>query len=268
MMSQSIITPNRMKLTLREGKSVIGTMVTEIRQPAIMQLLANAGFDFVIIDNEHGAFNIETIADLSRTAVYLGLTPIVRIPDLTYPYVAQTLDAGAQGIMVPRISNVQQVKDIVQMMKYPPVGIRGSALIRGYTRFLSGSVAEVMATCNEETMLIVQIETLGALEAMEEIVATPGVDATFIGPNDLSIALGVPGQMDHPDLNAAIEAMISACRRHNVFPALQMNDLKLAAQWAAKGMRIVSSSSETGLLMKAGLEVTTTIKKSFAAPES
>jgi 2-keto-3-deoxy-L-rhamnonate aldolase RhmA len=103
---------------------------------------------------------------------------------------------------------------------------------------------------------------------MEEFVAIPGVDAAFIGPNDLSIALGVPGQMDHPDLNAAIEAMISACRRHKVFPALQMNDLKLAAQWAGKGMRIVSSSGETGLLMKAGLEVTTTIKKSFAAPES
>lgn len=109
-MSTSIIPPNRIKQALQAGQAVAGTMVVEIRQPAVMQLLANAGFDFVIIDNEHGAFNLETIADLSRTAIYVGLTPLVRIPDLTYPYVAQTLDAGAQGIMAPRITEPEQVR--------------------------------------------------------------------------------------------------------------------------------------------------------------
>lgn len=262
-MSQSIIAPNLLKQTLREGKSLVGTMITEIRQPSIVQMLVNAGFDFTIIDNEHGAFNIETIADLSRTAVYLGLTPIVRIPDLTYPHVAQTLDAGAQGIMAPRISNVQQVRDIVQMMKYPPMGMRGNALNRGYTRFLGGGVSEAMATCNEETLLVIQIETRGALDALDEIVAVPGVDIALIGPNDLAIALGVTGQMDHPELQAAIQGMIDTCRRHNVFPALHMNDLKLAAYWAKKGMRLLSSNGEVGLLVKGGLEVSTTIRRAF-----
>lgn len=259
MSNNSIIPPNRIKHALQEGRSVIGTMIAELRQPSVVQLLANAGFDFVIIDNEHGAFNIETIADLTRMAVYVGITPIVRIPDLTYPHIAQTLDAGAQGLMAPRISSAQQVREVVQMMKYPPVGLRGSALSRGYTRFKSGPVVETMASANLETLLIVQIETRGAIENIEEIAATPGVDVTLIGPNDLSIALGVPDQQDHPTMQAAIQKMIDACQRHGVFPAIHINDLKLAVRWAKQGMRLVSSNAEIGLLVKGGLEVTSTI---------
>ena len=259
MPNNPIIPPNRIKHALAEGQSVIGTMIAELRQPAVVQLLANAGFDFAIIDNEHGAFNLETIADLTRMAVYTGLTPLVRIPDLTYAYIAQSLDAGAQGLMVPRISTAQQVREVVQMMKYPPLGMRGSALSRGYTRFKGGPVAETMAVVNEETLLIVQVETRGAIENIEEIVATPGVDVTLIGPNDLSIALGVPGQQDHPDMQAAIQKMLAACQRHHVYPAIHINDLKLAVYWAKQGMRLVSSNAEIGLLVKAGQEVTAAI---------
>lgn len=262
-MSESIITPNNIKHALRDGKSVVGTMVVEFRQPAVMQLLANAGFDFVIIDNEHGPFNIETIADLSRAARHLGLTPIVRVPDSAYPYIAQSLDAGAQGLMIPRIFNARQVRDIVQTMKYPPQGIRGNALSRGYTDFKSGPVAEAMARVNEETMLIVQVETRQAIENIDEIVAVPGVDVALIGPNDLSISLGIPGQMDHPQLHSAIETVMAACQRHGVFPAIHMNNLELAVYWAKKGMRLVSSNAEIGLLVKAGLEVTSAIGQAF-----
>ena len=111
-MTQNIIIANRAKKALRDGQSVIGIMVVEIRQASIMQLLANAGFDFVIVDNEHGPFSIESIADLCRSARQVGLTPIVRVPDWTYPDLAQPLDAGAQGVMIPRITNAQQVREI------------------------------------------------------------------------------------------------------------------------------------------------------------
>ena len=121
-MTEAIIASTRVKHALREGKLVLGTMVAEIRQAAIMQLLANAGFDFCIIDNEHGPFNIETIADLSRAARYYGVTPIVRVPDLAYPYLAQSLDVGAQAVMLPRVTNVEQVRQAAQIIKYPPVG--------------------------------------------------------------------------------------------------------------------------------------------------
>jgi len=263
-MSQSIISTNRMKHALGDGQSVVGTMVSEIRQPAVMQFLKNAGFDFAIIDNEHGPFNIETIADLTRAAKYMGLTPIVRVPDLFYPFIAQSLDAGAQGVMVPRILNADQVREAVQMMKYPPLGRRGCALARGHTDFKGGPPAETMANANDESLLIIQIETQEAVDNIEEIVAVPGVDVPLIGPTDLSIALGVPGQSDSPKLHAAIEKMIEACQGHdNVFPGLHINDLDWATHWVKKGIRVLSAFSEAGLMMRGGREVTSAINEAF-----
>jgi 2-dehydro-3-deoxyglucarate aldolase/4-hydroxy-2-oxoheptanedioate aldolase len=236
-------------------------MLVEIRQPAIMQLLANAGFDFVIIDNEHGPFNIETIADLSRTARYLGLTPIVRVPDLAYPYLAQSLDAGAQGLMLPRIYTADQVQGALQMIKYPPLGMRGCALSRGHTDFKVGPMAETMAQANEEILLIVQIETQSAADNVEDIVSIPGVDVALVGPSDLSIGMGKPGQMDTPEFNAVLEKVIAVCQRHHVFAGIHINDVNLAIRWARQGMRMISSSSETSLLVSAGSKLTSTLRE-------
>ncbi|MBX3012332.1 MAG: hypothetical protein KF832_12530 [Caldilineaceae bacterium] len=259
-MTESIIATTQAKRALREGKVVLGTMVAEMRQPSVMQLLANADFDFCIIDNEHGPFNIETIADLSRAGRYYGVTPIVRVPELTYTYLAQSLDVGAQGVMIPRITSVEQVQQAVQIIKYPPVGARGCALNRGHTNFLAGSVADVMARANEETLLVIQIETKEALEQVEEIVAVPGVDVAFIGPNDLSIALGVHGQTTSPTMVAAMERVVAACQKHHVAAAIQLADVSLATQWIQKGIQMVSYSAETSLLISAGLAATSALR--------
>lgn len=103
----------------------------QIRQPGALWALKNGGLDFVIIDNEHGPFSVESVAELSRAASLLGLTPIVRPPDHSYTMITKALDAGAQGIMIPRITNAKQVEEVLQIMKYPPMGQRGSALGRG-----------------------------------------------------------------------------------------------------------------------------------------
>ncbi|MFC1974818.1 HpcH/HpaI aldolase/citrate lyase family protein [Chloroflexota bacterium] len=259
----SVIPQNLVKHALRKGQSVVGTMIVELHQPAVAQLLVNAGFDFVIIDNEHGPFNIETIANLTRAARHLGLTPIVRVPDLTYPHIAQTLDAGAQGLMIPRIMNAQQVREVLQIMKFPPQGIRGNALSRGYTDFKSGPVDEAMAQTNEETMLIVQIENQSAVENIEEIVTIPGVDVALIGPNDLSISLGIPGKIDAPQMHDAIQKTIHACQRYDVVPGIHINDLNLAAYWAKQGMRLISARAEIVFLVNGGREVVEAIGQAF-----
>jgi 2-dehydro-3-deoxyglucarate aldolase/4-hydroxy-2-oxoheptanedioate aldolase len=258
-MANSLVPQNRLKRLLREGKSAIGTMLVEIRQPSVMQMLANAGLDFVIIDNEHGGFTIETISDLSRTARQLGVTPVVRVPEWSYAHITQPLDSGAQAIMAPRITDANQVREILQMIKYPPVGRRGSVVARGHTDLKAGSVVDVMKDGNEESMLIVQIETKEALGSMDEILAVPGVDAALVGPTDLSVALGVAGKMTDPVLVSAIISVIEACRKANVVPAIQMNDLTLATHWASKGMRLISYSSEVGMLTQAATGAVTSI---------
>ena len=263
MPDQTIIASNPLKQLLKTNQFAVGTMVAEIRQPVVMQLLANAGFDFAIIDNEHGPFTIETIADLTRTAQQVGLTPIVRVPEIAYPYIAQSLDAGAQGVMIPRVTGPEQVRQTLNMMKYPPQGRRGNAQSRGYTRFQAGSVSQVMAEANRQTMLVVQIETREALENIEAIVSVPGVDAVLIGPTDLSIALDVPGQLDNPVMEAAIEKTILMALRYGVIPALHINNLELAAKWAREGMRMLSHSAEIGLMMQGGKAAVATIRAAF-----
>jgi len=262
-MTSSIVPENRLKKQLREGKTAIGTMLVEVRQPSVMQVLSNAGLDFVIIDNEHGAFNIETISDLCRAARKLGVTPVVRVPEWSHAHVTQPMDSGAQAIMAPRITEPQQVVEILQMIKYPPVGRRGSVVARGHTDLRAGSIVDVMRDANEESMLVVQIETRQALERIDEILSIPGVDAALVGPTDLSVALGVPGKMTDPVLVAAITSVLESCHRHMVFPAIQMNDLTLAAHWASKGMKMVSFNSEIGILTQGVTGAVATITASL-----
>lgn len=259
-MLDSIIAPNPLRQALCAGNTVLGTMVAEIRQPAIMQLLAIAGFNFTIIDNEHGPFNIETIADLSRAGRAYGITPIVRVPELSYTYLAQSLDVGAQGIMLPRVYTIEQVKEAIQIVKYPPAGQRGNALNRGHTNFQGGPVLDIMARANQENLTVIQIETKEALEQVDAIAAVPGVDVLFIGPNDLSISLGVAGPPTSPTMVAAIEKIVAACQRHGIYCAIQLADVNLARHWAANGIPMISYSAEASLLINAGQTVTKGIR--------
>lgn len=253
------VPPNTMKAKLAAGKLCVGTMLVEIRQPAIMTMLANGGFDFVLVDNEHGPFSVETVAELCRAARAEGVTPVVRVPELTYAHVAQSLDGGAQGIMLPRVVERSQVEECVRWMKYTPEGRRGAVLARGHTSFKAGPLLETLAALNRESMLVVQVETREAVERLDEILSVPGVDAALVGPTDLSVALGVGGQMEHPSLVAAIEATIAACARHRVVPAIHTNDTAMTAAWARKGMRMVSINSEVGLLTAAARAAIATI---------
>lgn len=215
-----------------------------------MTWLAQAGLDWVILDWEHGAFSLETVAGLSRAAREAGLTPIVRPPELRYAWITQPLDAGAQGIMLPRVTKPGQVERAVRWMKYPPLGTRGAVLSRGHTGFQAGPLAPILEAMNRETFLVIQVETAQAVERIDEILAVPGVDAALIGPTDLSLSLGVPGRMDDPVLTDAIERTMAACARHGVVPAIHTNDVAQTAKWAGRGMRLVSIASEAGLLTR------------------
>jgi 2-dehydro-3-deoxyglucarate aldolase/4-hydroxy-2-oxoheptanedioate aldolase len=245
----TIVPPNALRIKLHEGHLAVGCMLVEVRQPSIMAILANAGFDWVIIDNEHGPFSVETIAELSRAGRDAGVTPVVRIPELTYAHVAQSLDGGAQGIMLPRVTARAQVEQCLEFMKYPPMGRRGAVLGRGHTGFKGGGLSEVLAAFNRETFLVVQIETREAVERLDDILSVPGVDAALVGPTDLSLSLGVPGEMSAELLTGAIERTLAACARHKVIPAIHTNDVAMTTAWARKGMRLVSISSEVGLLI-------------------
>jgi 2-keto-3-deoxy-L-rhamnonate aldolase RhmA len=245
----SVIVPeNICRSKLKSGQFVLGTMLVHTRQPVVMNILEQAGYDFVIIDNEHGVFTNETISDLSVAARNANITPIVRVTDGTYTQVAQALDGGVQGIMLPRVYTVDQVQDVAKIMKYPPEGMRGCAAGRASNDFQRADVGEFMEGFNREGMLLVQVETTEILEHLDEVAAIDAVDVLFVGPNDLSIAFGVPGQVKDSRVTDACQRVIETCKKHGKTPGLQVNVADDLAGWKDRGMQMLSAGSEMGFL--------------------
>jgi len=242
---------NRLKRLLTSGGTAIGTMVCDTRTPAIAQALAVAGFDFFILDTEHGSYSLETVADMMGVARLAGITPIVRVPDYTYPFIARTMDAGALGVMVPRVRTRAQVEQVVCSVKYPPLGERGMSNGRTNTGYWPMGMREYVARANEETMVIVQVETREAVEDIDGILALPGVDAALMGPADLSASLGV---MDtaHPKVVEYIQRVVEAAQRRGLPSGTHVLDVQTLKTWRDKGMRLLLYSYDFGLIMSGG----------------
>ncbi len=150
---------NPIKDALSKGQVVIGTMIVQVREPAIVQLFAEFGLDYMFIDMEHGPYSIETAADLILVARLAGITPLVRVGDTSYPLYSRILDAGAMGIMTPRVETVEQVEQIVQYTKYPPLGRRGFSRLASHVNFSDINVAEYVPYANQNILNIIQIES-------------------------------------------------------------------------------------------------------------
>lgn len=219
----------------------------------------------MFIDNEHGPLTNETIADLSRFAKTIGLTPIVRVPDHQYTYVSQSLDAGAQGIMFPRVYSFDEAKKCVDMTYYPPLGRRGNALNRGHTTFQGGvDLQTAMNAHNEQTMVIIQAETKECVEDIEKIAALPGVDCILVGPNDLSISYGVAGQYNAEIMQTAIKRVFKACKDNGKVAALHINDMTLMKHWVGQGARLISTQSDIECFVKGATLAAQALKDTFA----
>ncbi len=248
---------NNLKQRIKSAETVIGTMVQEVRSPAIAQILKQAGFDFFRIDMEHGAFNLETAAEIIRVARLIDICPLVRVTGPRYELIARVLDQGAMGVMVPRIESRGDVEVLVESMKYPPVGKRGMSSDAPHSGYDFKPLPEFVEINNEDTIAIAQIERQAAIENIDDILSVPGVDVALVGPEDLSVSLGVPGETTHPRVVEAVETMIASAKRNGVVSAIHAGSVEHLQGWLRKGMGMVMYSSDLGFLMDAstaGLE--------------
>lgn len=252
-----------LKKRLRQGELVIGTMISEVRNPNIAYMLAQNGYDFMIIDNEHGAYNPESISDMIAGARGAGIASIVRIPEIRRETILKPLDSGACGLMVPQVNDVQQAKEVIFHAKYPPAGNRGAALRRAHSLYRKGSPAEYMKQANEDTIIAVQAETPESIQNLEGIASVPGIDIIFVGPFDLSISMGFPGEVNHPREVEAIERVVSICRRRGLTAGIHLFDVSTIRMWIEKGMRFVSYSSDVSFLADAAAAGITDLRQSF-----
>jgi 2-dehydro-3-deoxyglucarate aldolase/4-hydroxy-2-oxoheptanedioate aldolase len=245
---------NKTKARLGQGETVLGTWLEELRSPAVTQLWAAAGLDFFVIDMEHGPFNMETMADIVRMARQVDITPIVRVPDLTWERVGRILDAGAQGLMLPRVEKPEEAEAFVSYLKYPPAGRRGMASGLGNTDFQWVTTREYIEFINEEILVIIQIENKEAVANLEALANVPGIDVFFIGPEDLSISLGLAGQQNHPQVQETISQIIALASSRNIFPGIHSSDLTALASLREQGVRMINYASDIEFLYNGAVQ--------------
>jgi len=241
-------------------------MISEVRTEEIAYVLAAAGFDFCVIDTEHGSADMESLQRLSRAARSAGIVPLVRVADISYPLIARTLDTGSLGLMVPHVETVEDAREIVRCAKYPPIGERGFGLRGGVTDYAGVSVADAIAWSNAETMIMAQVESRRCLDNLAEIASVPGIDVLLVGPTDLSISLGVPGQMLHPTMQEAYQLVVAAAGRGGVAAGIHPSDLKVVQYGRDIGMRLLMYASDVRLLLGAARQTQLPSPRSASPP--
>jgi 2-keto-3-deoxy-L-rhamnonate aldolase RhmA len=245
---------NRLKQSLQQGNVQVGCILSQLGSTEVVAALAAAGFDWVFVDAEHGAFDWETIRSLTRTALRLDLCPLVRVADVQYALVARALDCGAQGVILPRVESPQVLENAIAWTRFPPMGTRGYGLGPAHVEYEPVTIAHAAAHVNAHVMVVVQIETKLALERIDDLLSVPNVDAVLIGPADLSVSLGVPGEFEHPAFVAAVDRIRESCGRHGVVPGMHFRTAALAREWRDRGIRFLSCGTEIGFLFEKAKE--------------
>ncbi len=248
--------PNPLRLKLENGETIYGTMAQDSRSPSISLLMEQAGCDFMFFDMEHGPNDLGVVADMIKVARMTKVVPLVRVPNDPYHLMARILDAGAMGIMIPRIETRQQVEAIIENTHFPPIGVRGCSVNKGHNNFLPQNVWEFTEQANRETMIILQIERKKAIENIEELVSVEGVDAVVLGPNDLCLSMGVREKDPLSALEPEIQAVLDAAKKFNVPCGIHIGNLDWLTEWQRRGMQIIAYSNDISFLVngaKAGL---------------
>ena len=250
---------------LQKGETVYGCGLQVYRAPEIPRAFAAAGFDYLFIDMEHGSFNLETAHDMIISSKLAGITPIVRVGEVNYTLCARLLDQGAQGIILPRVEDPAILEEALSWLRFPPMGRRGFGINPTMVDYETRTMPEIIEHQNRETLAVVQIETVTAVERREELLSLKGLDVMMIGPADLSISLGIPGQFDNPLIIETVEKVIETCNRHGVVPGIQTRGVAMAKFWADRGMRFIGVAAEHVFLLEKCREALATLRQAKAA---
>ncbi len=205
---------NTMREKLLRGEKTLGIFM-ELGSATVVECLGLGEMDYCIIDTEHGPFDPLAAVDFIRAAKLYGITPFARVQEISRAAILKLLDIGAQGLIIPCVSTVAEAEDIVRYGKYGPSGERGVANTAGsgfwFEDYAQHGLAHYFAVSNRESMLIPQCETLGCLNHLEEIVRLDGIDGIFVGPYDLSTAMGIPGDFEKPEFQDALRHICRVC---------------------------------------------------------
>ena len=230
---------------LLAGEPTVGTFLG-LASIAAAEVCASAGLDWVLLDLEHGGGDESQLGDVVAAAGAYGVATLVRVEQPERIRMGRALDAGAAGVMLPRISSAVDAAAALRHRLYPPEGDRGVATYNRAARW--GGEVDALDLANDRAVGIVQIETAGAMADLDAIAATDGADVLFVGPQDLSYALGVPRQFADPGFQAVLDRVVAACRAHGKVAGILANDRAGAEAYLARGFGFIAIGSDATLL--------------------
>jgi 4-hydroxy-2-oxoheptanedioate aldolase len=236
-----VIRDNKTKGKLRKGEIVFGIFIP-FAAPDLIELCGLAGFDYAIIDAEHGPLDVSACAGLVRAAEVAGVTPLVRIPTSEPSVILRLLDMGVQGIMVPHVSSKEDAERAVALVKYPPLGKRGMGSMRAAAFGRRVHRSEWVRHSNAETLVIAMLEDEKAIENLSDILSVPHIDAFEIGTGDLSLSMGIPGDVSNPRVQAAVDRIVSSVLAAGRVLGDTANDPESAADLIRRGYRMIDCS--------------------------
>ncbi len=239
---------------------VVGTF-SKSQDPAFIEIIGHAGFDFVVLDLEHGPNTVLSLQNLIRAAEVTGLIPIVRVKEDTLSLISEVLDAGAAGIQVPQVSTKSEAEEVVQAARFNPLGMRGVCRFVRAANYSSLDRYEYFARANT-TVVVMQLEGVGAVENIQEILSVPGLDIAFIGPYDLSQSLGVAGRVDDPRVTQMMKTVVNECVKRNVVVGTFVDTIEEARKWSLAGVRYLCYSVDVGLFTEKCHETIQTLRAS------
>lgn len=247
-MSAGPVDHGGLRARLRAGETTVGTFVGLAAQTAA-EVCAAAGADWILVDLEHGAGSEDAVGPAILAAASYGVPTVVRVESADRIRLGRVLDQGAAGVMVPRLDTVEEAAHAVRHLQYPPHGDRGVATYNRSCRW--GMDRSPLSADGQAAVGIIQIETLNALESVEVIAAQDGVDVLFVGPLDLSCALGVPLQLDSNEFQEALYRVIAAAELQNKAAGILAVDGMAAAKYIRQGFRFVAIGSDSTIMAAA-----------------
>jgi 2-keto-3-deoxy-L-rhamnonate aldolase RhmA len=255
------VVPNHALRNLRAGKLAIGLGLRQARTVDIAQIAKTSGFDWLFIDCEHNSMGTDTAAQIAGASLAVGVTPLVRVAGKEHWLASRMLDNGAQGVVVPHVDTELEAKRIADHCRFPPLGHRSMGGGLQQIGFASMPVGETARIVNEETLVVVMIESPKGVENCEAIAAVKGVDALLIGTNDLCFEMGIPGQFNDPRIAEAYAKVIAACRKHGKFAGMGgMYTAELLERHINMGVQLILSGSDFSLLMQAATQRATLVR--------
>jgi 4-hydroxy-2-oxoheptanedioate aldolase len=247
---------NHVKEKLARDEVVSSMTVRLVRSIEIARIARTAGFDTLYVDDEHNSFSFDATGQICIAALQIGITPFVRVPGLDPAYIARVLDGGALGVIAPQIRSAEDARRVVAAAKFAPLGDRSASGGLPHIEYRSFPAAELNPALNDATMVIAMMETLSALDNVEEIAAVDGIDMMMVGTNDLTAEMGIAGDFDHPRVRDAFARTIDACRRHGKHVGVGglASRPDLVAQFVKLGARYVSTGTDLNFLLAAATQ--------------